>query len=129
MTATATEPDHLVRAVNVTKSFGSNEVLKGIDLTVDAKEVVCLLGPSGSGKTTFLRLINQMETSDGWPDLGRRRAHRHRGAQGQTARPQGQGHRAAAIADWHGLPALQPLPAYDRPRKRDGSAGQGQGAA
>jgi polar amino acid transport system ATP-binding protein len=56
---------HLVRAVNVTKSFGGNEVLKGIDMTVDPGEVVCLLGPSGSGKTTFLRLINQMETLTG----------------------------------------------------------------
>ena len=65
MTATATDSGHLVRALNVTKSFGSNEVLKGIDLTVDAKEVVCLLGPSGSGKTTFLRLINQMESLTG----------------------------------------------------------------
>jgi len=65
VTATSTETDHLVRAVNVTKSFGTNEVLKGIDLTVDAKEVVCLLGPSGSGKTTFLRLINQMEILTG----------------------------------------------------------------
>ena len=65
MTGTATESDHLVRAVNVTKAFGSNEVLKGIDLDVDPKEVVCLLGPSGSGKTTFLRLINQMETLTG----------------------------------------------------------------
>ena len=65
MTATTTQTDHLVRALNVTKSFGSNEVLKGIDLNVDAKEVVCLLGPSGSGKTTFLRLINQMEILTG----------------------------------------------------------------
>jgi polar amino acid transport system ATP-binding protein len=65
MTATSTDADHLVRAVNVTKSFGTNEVLKGIDLAVDAKEVVCLLGPSGSGKTTFLRLINQMEILTG----------------------------------------------------------------
>jgi polar amino acid transport system ATP-binding protein len=61
----AAEEQPLVRAVNVTKSFGRNEVLKGIDMTVDAGEVVCLLGPSGSGKTTFLRLINQMETLTG----------------------------------------------------------------
>ncbi|WP_425562515.1 amino acid ABC transporter ATP-binding protein [Microlunatus ginsengisoli] len=55
----------MVRAVNVMKYFGHNEVLKGVDLTVDKGEVVCLLGPSGSGKTTFLRLINQMETLTG----------------------------------------------------------------
>jgi polar amino acid transport system ATP-binding protein len=57
--------EHLVRAINVTKSFGSHEVLKGVDMNVDSGEVVCLLGPSGSGKTTFLRLINQMETLTG----------------------------------------------------------------
>jgi polar amino acid transport system ATP-binding protein len=62
---TAIEPGHLVRAVNVTKAFGSHEVLKGVDMNVDPGEVVCLLGPSGSGKTTFLRLINQMETLTG----------------------------------------------------------------
>jgi polar amino acid transport system ATP-binding protein len=55
----------LVRAVNATKAFGPNEVLKGIDLEVRKGEVVCLLGPSGSGKTTFLRLINQMEILTG----------------------------------------------------------------
>jgi len=61
----------LVRAVNVTKSFHGNEVLKGIDLEVDRGQVVCLLGPSGSGKTTFLRCINQLEDIDGgriWVD-------------------------------------------------------------
>ncbi len=61
----------LVEAVNVTKAFGHNEVLKGIDLAVDYGRVVCLLGPSGSGKTTFLRCINQLETIDGgriWVD-------------------------------------------------------------
>ncbi len=57
--------DHQVVAVNVQKSFGSLQVLKGIDLTVDNGEVVTLLGPSGSGKTTFLRLINQMEELTG----------------------------------------------------------------
>lgn len=54
----------LVHAVNVGKSFGKNEVLKGIDLDVHHGEVVVLLGPSGSGKTTFLRCINQLETID-----------------------------------------------------------------
>ena len=61
----------LVRAVNVTKAFGKNEVLRGIDLDVHDGEVVVLLGPSGSGKTTFLRCINQLETIDGgriWVD-------------------------------------------------------------
>jgi polar amino acid transport system ATP-binding protein len=61
----------LVHAVNVYKSFHGNEVLKGIDLDVESREVVCLLGPSGSGKTTFLRCINQLETIDGgriWVD-------------------------------------------------------------
>jgi polar amino acid transport system ATP-binding protein len=61
----------LVHAVNVTKSFHHNEVLKGIDLDVDRGQVVCLLGPSGSGKTTFLRCVNQLETIDGgriWVD-------------------------------------------------------------
>jgi polar amino acid transport system ATP-binding protein len=55
----------LVRAVEVRKSFGSNEVLKGINLEVHESEVVCLIGASGSGKSTFLRCINQLETLDG----------------------------------------------------------------
>ncbi|RNM13685.1 amino acid ABC transporter ATP-binding protein [Nocardioides pocheonensis] len=61
----------LVQAINVTKNFHGNEVLKGIDLDVEQREVVCLLGPSGSGKTTFLRCINQLETINGgriWVD-------------------------------------------------------------
>jgi polar amino acid transport system ATP-binding protein len=65
----ATSP--LVRAVNVSKSFHGNEVLSGIDLTVERGQVVCLLGPSGSGKTTFLRCINQLEDINGgriWVD-------------------------------------------------------------
>jgi polar amino acid transport system ATP-binding protein len=63
--STAVTEEPLVRAVNVIKAFGPNEVLKGVDMTVAAGEVVCLLGPSGSGKTTFLRLINQLETLTG----------------------------------------------------------------
>jgi len=44
------------------KSFGSLEVLKGIDFHVDRGEVVCVIGPSGSGKSTLLRCINLLET-------------------------------------------------------------------
>ncbi|HWG93067.1 MAG TPA: amino acid ABC transporter ATP-binding protein [Mycobacteriales bacterium] len=43
------------------KSFGDNEVLKGIDVTVGRGEVVCVIGPSGSGKSTLLRCINLLE--------------------------------------------------------------------
>ncbi|WWI26561.1 ATP-binding cassette domain-containing protein [Erwinia aphidicola] len=51
----------LVRARNVQKSYGDNQVLKGIDLDVLPGEVVVILGPSGSGKSTFLRCINHLE--------------------------------------------------------------------
>jgi polar amino acid transport system ATP-binding protein len=46
---------------DVHKSFGSNHVLKGIDLEVSAHEVVCLIGASGSGKSTLLRCVNLLE--------------------------------------------------------------------
>jgi polar amino acid transport system ATP-binding protein len=55
----------MVEARRVHKSYGENEVLKGIDLSVAAGEVVSLLGPSGSGKSTFLRCINHLESLDG----------------------------------------------------------------
>lgn len=43
------------------KSYGTNEVLKGLDLTVQENEVVVMIGPSGSGKSTFLRTLNKLE--------------------------------------------------------------------
>ncbi|MFF2651303.1 amino acid ABC transporter ATP-binding protein [Streptomyces sp. NPDC058045] len=51
----------MVRSEGVHKSFGSVQVLKGIDLEVKTGEVFCLIGPSGSGKSTFLRCINHLE--------------------------------------------------------------------
>jgi polar amino acid transport system ATP-binding protein len=61
MTTTDTGTGEMVRADNVHKSFGSLEVLKGIDLVVRPGEVCCVLGPSGSGKSTFLRCVNHLE--------------------------------------------------------------------
>ncbi len=51
----------MVKAEGVHKRFGRLEVLKGINLEVQQREVMCLLGPSGSGKSTFLRCINHLE--------------------------------------------------------------------
>jgi len=47
------------------KSFGANQVLDSIDLTVDRGQVLALIGPSGSGKTTILRCLNGLELADG----------------------------------------------------------------
>jgi polar amino acid transport system ATP-binding protein len=49
----------------VSKSFGPNQVLNGIDLSVAAHEVICLIGASGSGKSTLLRCINLLEPING----------------------------------------------------------------
>ena len=53
------EVSHLI------KNYGSNEVLKDLDLTVGNNEVVVLIGPSGSGKSTFLRCLNRLEEPTG----------------------------------------------------------------
>ena len=50
-----------IRIEGLHKSFGANEVLRGIDLTVATHEVVCLIGASGSGKSTLLRCLNLLE--------------------------------------------------------------------
>jgi polar amino acid transport system ATP-binding protein len=55
----------MVRATQVRKHFGRLEVLRGVDLTVERGDVLCLIGPSGSGKSTFLRCINHLEKIDG----------------------------------------------------------------
>ncbi len=53
-----------VRLEAVRKSFGTNAVLRGVDLEVEAHEVVCLIGASGSGKSTLLRCVNLLEPID-----------------------------------------------------------------
>ncbi|MBA3020987.1 amino acid ABC transporter ATP-binding protein [Propionicimonas sp.] len=54
------QPPVVIRGLH--KSFGDNEVLRGIDLTVRSGEVVCIIGPSGSGKSTLLRCVNTLES-------------------------------------------------------------------
>ncbi len=51
-----------VEAVNISKSFGDNQVVKPLDLSISAGEFFSLLGPSGCGKTTLLRMIAGFET-------------------------------------------------------------------
>lgn len=51
----------MIEIKNIHKSFGNNDILKGIDLTIKEGEVVAIIGPSGSGKTTFLRCLNYLE--------------------------------------------------------------------
>lgn len=64
-TAGTSETTTIVLQVNdLQKSFGANEVLKSMSLTVHHGEVVAIIGPSGSGKSTLLRLINQLEKAD-----------------------------------------------------------------
>ena len=54
----------VMSAENVVKRFGRLEVLKGVSLDVQPREVVCIIGPSGSGKTTFIRCVNHLEKID-----------------------------------------------------------------
>ncbi len=54
----------MIEIRGVGKSFGAHEVLRGVNLTVEHSEVVCLIGPSGSGKSTLLRCVNFLESYD-----------------------------------------------------------------
>ena len=54
----------MVELKNIQKSFGSNHILKGVNMSIGKGEVVVILGPSGSGKTTLLRTINFLDAAD-----------------------------------------------------------------
>ena len=55
----------MIEVVNLTKTFGENQVLKGIDISIKKGEKVVVIGPSGSGKSTFLRTLNLLEEPTG----------------------------------------------------------------
>ncbi len=85
------------------KSFGKNEVLRGIDCRVAEHEVVCLIGASGSGKSTLLRCIDLLEPIDagrivvGGAEITARGVDAERGA----------------ARDRDRVPGVQPVPAHD----------------
>ena len=54
----------MIQLHNITKSFGTLQVLKGIDLHIDKGEVVSIVGPSGAGKTTLLQIMGTLDTPD-----------------------------------------------------------------
>lgn len=60
----AADEPAMLRARDISKSFGAHLVLKGVSLDVKKGEVVCIIGPSGSGKSTFLRCLNFLEIPD-----------------------------------------------------------------
>ncbi|WP_433266657.1 amino acid ABC transporter ATP-binding protein [Actinosynnema sp. CS-041913] len=62
---TAVETDLAVEVTGLKKSFGTLDVLKGIDVAVKRGDVVCIIGPSGSGKSTLLRCVNLLEEPSG----------------------------------------------------------------
>ena len=55
----------MIDVINLQKSFGDKEILKGINVTINKGDIVAVLGPSGSGKSTFLRCLNCMEDPTG----------------------------------------------------------------
>lgn len=64
MENTTNNPEYMLRARDIHKSFHDNKVLKGISLDVCRGEVLSIIGPSGSGKSTLLRCLNYLETID-----------------------------------------------------------------
>lgn len=54
----------MIKATDIHKEFNGLHAVKGVDLTVEDGEVLCIIGPSGSGKSTLLRCLNMLETPD-----------------------------------------------------------------
>ena len=55
----------MIDVIDLRKSFGANDVLRGINITINKGDIVCVIGPSGCGKSTFLRCLNCMEDPTG----------------------------------------------------------------
>ena len=58
----------MIQLQGITKSFGSLQVLRGIDLNIDKGEIVSIVGPSGAGKTTLLQIMGTLDALDSGTD-------------------------------------------------------------
>ena len=110
-----------IRFEGVRKSFDKLEVLRGIDLTVEEHEVICLIGASGSGKSTLLRCVNLLEPIDAGRIV----------VEGVEITAPGVDVNAIRTRSRHRVPVLQPVPAHDgdaqyhaRPDEGAGSVGR-----
>ena len=119
----------MVRAEGVHKSFGRIEVLRGIDLEVAPREVMCIIGPSGSGKSTFLRCINHLEKIDaGRLSVdGELVGYRERGGRLYELPDREVCRKRAEIGMV--FQQLQPVPPHDRAGERHRGAGPGEAGA
>ena len=127
----AQHPKELLRVSGLRKNFGNQEILKGIDLTVNPGDRIAILGVSGSGKSTLLRCLNFMETpTQGQIQLsgqviGSERTLRDGSIQTLLRARADKG----TSASWYGFSAVQLVSSYDGFGQRDGgtahSAGHG----
>ena len=96
---------NLIEIANVNKYYGTNHVLKNINLSVGKGEVVVLLGPSGSGKSTLCRTINASKLSPADPSPLTDKNYPKKAAHSPSSAPK---------SAW--FPVLQPLRAQEHPR-------------
>ena len=104
--------DMILEIRHLSKSFGSHEVLRDIDFTVEQGDVTSIIGASGSGKSTLLRCINLLET----PTSGEILYHGQNVTGARVNAP------AVPLPGGHGVPVLQPVQQHDRAGKLHGRA-------
>ena len=112
--------DLILQVSHLSKSFGTHEVLRDIDFTVNKGDVTSIIGASGSGKSTLLRCINLLET----PTIGRDPLPREERRWAASVNAAG-----IPVHGGHGVPVFQPVQQYDRAGKLHGGPDEGAEAS